>query len=121
MPECPARDAQTPLDLAVDVILLQLPRYVCEATIARYRLPMPGPLFCNDWAQLLPSLLDHAALTGVSDLRALMLGRIDALIADECARAATQQSLWSHLAGLHRDLYDQACARPFPPAPPRRG
>jgi hypothetical protein len=110
MPACPVPLAQTPLDFAVDAALLQLPRFLCEETIARYRLPLTSPFFCQDWPRMLPTVLNRDALMAVSDLRALLLGRLDTLVAEQSAQAATLALPWSHLAGLHRDLYEQASA-----------
>ncbi len=38
----------TPLDFAIDVLMLQRGRYVCPDTIALFGLPATAPYFCSD-------------------------------------------------------------------------
>ena len=103
----PACHAPTPLDLVVEVALLQHPRMVCADSIARFALPIPAPLFCNNWPSLLPCCVDRAALMRIPDLRGHLLARLEGLILQQTNLVDTSPQPWARRASLHRDLYEQ--------------
>lgn len=117
---CSSRSRQTPLDLVVDVSLLQLPRHVSEDMIQRYGLSAASPFFCHNWTWLLPCQFNREMLLSIPDLHSHLLSRLDGLIAQETARVATEPEVWAHLARRHRDLYEQVRSPPFSPLFPLR-
>ena len=113
MPACHAGCPKTPLDLVMDVCLLQVPRHVSGEMIAEYGLPPFSPFFCHNWAQLLPCILHRELLLSVPDLESPLRSRLDALIAQQSAAMASSDCVaWIIRARLHRDLYEQVSRPP---------
>ena len=95
----------TPLDFAVDVLMLKRGRFLCADTIALFGLPPTAPYFCSEWVGFLFEAVPPEFLSRFPDLLQLFLYRINECVGEQ--RAAEMHSAgWSKIAGMRRLAYE---------------
>ena len=115
-------DALTPLDYALDVCLMHLPKLVTAELMVQYHLPLIPPFFVDSvWAPVFAWLLTRDLLMGVSDVHALLRARLDTHVRNLRTLAVTCEggpdpALRSELS-IYERLSDGLTTRPQPPSP----
>jgi len=66
-----------PLDFCLDVLCLQRSRLVSDEELKALYYPLPGPLFVQDWAQVVPAILLDSALLNVDSLKMALVVKLD--------------------------------------------
>lgn len=67
----------TPWEFVVDVLLMRRDRHLSEETACQLGYPLAGPLVVQDWTQVTPLILPEAMLLSVSNLKALLVQKLD--------------------------------------------
>lgn len=96
----------TPLDLAIEVLMLQRGRYLCPDAIALYNLPAAAPYFCSDWVTFLFQSVAPESLARVSDLREIFITHLDAHIQTALGEEMAMAPNWSQLVTMRRMAYE---------------
>lgn len=114
--------ALTPLDFALDVCLLQLPKLVTAETMVQYQLPLVSPFFVDSmWGPVFSWLLSQDMIMGVSDMRALIFAKIDAALRNLHTLAIAYEGVphaslrWER--GVFELVYAGLMSRAQPPSP----
>ena len=114
--------ALTPLDFALDVCLLQLPKLVTAETMVQYQLPFVAPFFVDSmWGPVFSWLLSQDMILGVSDMRALIFAKIDAALRNLHTVGIAYEGvphaslLWER--GVSELVYAGLMSRAQPPSP----
>ena len=95
----------SPLEFAIEVLMLQRGRYLCPDTIALFGLPATAPYFCSDWVTFLFQSVAPESLARIEDLRALFLAHLEVHIHSQHGPPVSFPA-WSQIAAMRRMAYE---------------